>query len=114
MLRAFLMQAARDGAVSVRSFLIVAVVSALFAAPAGAAEEKKPCIGLNHEARKVEGPTAQAKPPLMTENECEAVKRHQLQMRLLEIPQEDEDPMGLSVGSQEKGGMLYFKIPFSF
>lgn len=50
----------------------------------------------------------------MTENECEAVKRHQLQMRLLEIPQEEEDPMGLSVGSRDKGGMLYFKIPFSF
>jgi hypothetical protein len=50
----------------------------------------------------------------MTDNECEAVKRHQLQMQLLEIPQEGEDPMGLSAGSKDKGGMLYVKIPFSF
>jgi hypothetical protein len=42
------------------------------------------------------------------------VKRKGLQMRLMEIPQQEEDPMGLSLGSKDKGGMLYFKIPFSF
>jgi hypothetical protein len=98
----------------VRCIGIIGVFVALLAVPASAANEKKPCIGLVQETGRIEDPTAQAKQPLMTANECEAVKRHQLQMHLLEIPQEDEDPMGLSVGSKDKGGMFYFKIPFSF
>jgi hypothetical protein len=106
----------------VRCIGIIGIFAALLAVSANAADAKKPCFGLLDENGKVEEPLAQARHPpladnihpLMTDNECEAVKRHQLQMRLLEIPQEGEDPMGLSLGSKDKGGMFYFKIPFSF
>jgi hypothetical protein len=33
---------------------------------------------------------------------------------LLEIPQEEENPMELSLGVKSNGGSLRFKIPFSF
>jgi hypothetical protein len=33
---------------------------------------------------------------------------------LLEIPQEEEDPMALSLGAKSNGLILRFKIPFSF
>jgi hypothetical protein len=32
----------------------------------------------------------------------------------MRIPQEDEDPMELSFGVKNNGGMLRLKIPFSF
>ena len=108
------MQVAWNRAGSVRCIGFVTVFTMLLSLPASAADTKKPCLGLIDEKGKIEDPTAQTKQPLMTDNECEAVKRHQLQMRLLEIPQEGEDPMGLSAGSKDNGGMLYFKIPFSF
>jgi hypothetical protein len=104
----------------VRCVGFIAVFAALLALSASAGEAtKKPCLGLEdrtleHQPRPTEDPTIRTRQPLMTENECEAVKRKGLQLRLIEIPQEQEDPMGLSLGSKDKGGMLYFKIPFSF
>ena len=101
---------------------IIGIFAALLTACANATDAKRPCFGLLEEQGRTDDPVTQGrqppltnnKQPLLTDNECEAVKRHQLHMRLLEIPQEEEDPMGLSLGSKDKGGMFYFKIPFSF
>jgi len=108
--------------IRVRCFAIIGILTTFLAFSARAADERKPCIGLLDEPAGIDGAVPQpskpapprAGPPLLTENECEAVKRHELHMRLMEIPQEKEDPMGLSLGSRDEGGILYFKIPFSF
>jgi hypothetical protein len=42
------------------------------------------------------------------------LKTRELRALLLEIPQEDEDPVQLSLGIKNGGGMLRLKIPFSF
>jgi hypothetical protein len=42
------------------------------------------------------------------------VKTRELRALLLEIPQQDENPMELSLGVKSNGGTLRFKIPFSF
>ena len=55
-----------------------------------------------------------AEQPLLTGNQCEAQKTRELRALLLEIPQEDEDPMQFSLGIKTGGAMLRFKIPFSF
>jgi hypothetical protein len=106
----------------VRRIVIIGILATFLALSAYAADERRPCIGLLDEPSRIDGAIPQpdqptppeAGPPLLTENECEAVKRHELHMRLMEIPQEKEDPMGLSLGSRDEGGILYFRIPFSF
>jgi hypothetical protein len=45
---------------------------------------------------------------------CEAAAKHELRLSLFEIPQEEEDPMSVSVGLKQGGGILRFRIPFSF
>jgi hypothetical protein len=52
--------------------------------------------------------------PLLMDNQCEALKSRELRLLLLEIPQEEEDPMALSLGAKSNGVVLRFKIPFSF
>ena len=52
--------------------------------------------------------------PFLTGNQCEAIKTRELRALLLEIPQEEENPMELSLGVKSNGGSLRFKIPFSF
>jgi hypothetical protein len=52
--------------------------------------------------------------PLLTDNQCESLKTRELRVPLLDIPQEGEDPMELSVGVKNSGGTIRFKIPFSF
>jgi hypothetical protein len=98
----------------VRCIGITGIFAALVTVSASAEDAERPCVGLAEERGKADQPLTQSEQPLMTANECEALKRRELHMRLLEIPQEEEDPMGLSLGSKDKGGMLYFKIPFSF
>jgi hypothetical protein len=68
----------------------------------------------DEENGRVVDSTAQADLPVLTGNQCEAVKRRELRVPLLEIPQKEEDPMSLSVGTKGDGGTLYLKIPFSF
>jgi hypothetical protein len=48
------------------------------------------------------------------DNRCEASTNRELRLPLLEIPQEDEDPMALSLGAKYNGAILRLKIPFSF
>ena len=53
------------------------------------------------------------KQPLLTENQCEAEKNRELRVPLLEIPQDDEDPIALSLGAKFSGAVIRLKIPFS-
>jgi hypothetical protein len=62
----------------------------------------------------VDDSVALAELPFLTSNQCEAVKRRELRVPLLELPQEEEDPMSLSLGTKGDGATLHFKIPFSF
>jgi hypothetical protein len=57
--------------------------------------------------------TTSTKQPLLTENQCEAEKNRELRVPLLEIPQEDEDPIALSLGAKFNGAVIRLKIPFS-
>jgi len=99
----------------VRYAIALGVFAAFLAVSAAyAAEAKKQCLALPQEKIDTDDPVAQVAQPLLTQNECEAIQRHGLQIQLVEIPQDGEDPMRLSLGSKEKGGMFYFKIPFSF
>ena len=52
--------------------------------------------------------------PLMTRDQCDAIESRELRAPLLEIPQDDEDPMRLSLGIKNGGLSLRLKIPFSF
>jgi hypothetical protein len=57
--------------------------------------------------------TTSTKQPLLTENQCEAEKNRELRVPLLEIPQDDEDPISLSLGAKFSGAVIRLKIPFS-
>ena len=97
-----------------RYAIAISGFAAFLAASAYAAEAKKQCFALPQEKIDTDDPVAQVTQPLLTQNECDAIQRHGLQIQLIEIPQDGEQPMRLSLGSKDKGGMFYFKIPFSF
>ena len=64
--------------------------------------------------RRSRGSPTQGEQPFLTGNQCEAIKTRELRALLLEIPQEEENPMELSLGVKSNGASLRFKIPFSF
>jgi hypothetical protein len=103
--------------VPVRCTVAIGVFAAFLAVPAYAGayagDVKKQCFALPEQKIDTDDPVQVAQ-PLLAQNECEAIQRHGLQIQLIEIPQDREDPMKLSLGSKEEGGMLYFNIPFSF
>ena len=97
-----------------RQSTAIGVFVALAAICANAEAAQKRCIdSLNPPGESYE-PTSEAEKTYLTENQCEALNSRELRLRLFEIPQEGEDPMSLSVGAKNLGGMLRFKIPFSF
>jgi hypothetical protein len=98
----------------VRWIGILGIFAAIATVPADAMDANKPCLGLLEENDEVDGSTAQQEQPLLTDNQCEALKTRELRALLLEIPQEREDPMELSLGIKNGGGTVRFKIPFSF
>ena len=81
---------------------------------AAAIDANGPCPGFLEEMDGAENSPAQDQQPLLSDNQCEALKNQELRAPLLEIPQEDEDPMELSLGIKNGGGTLRLKIPFSF
>lgn len=81
---------------------------------AEAMDANKPCLDLLEENGGAQVSPTQGEQPFLTGNECEALKTRELRALLLEIPQEDESPMELSLGVKSDGGTLRFKIPFSF
>jgi hypothetical protein len=98
-----------------RKIQFVGSMAALVALAADAADPKKPCYGLLEDRGLADASLERNAPPLLAENECESMKNHELRLRLLEIPQDNEDPISLSVGAKDRsGGTLRLKIPFSF
>jgi hypothetical protein len=76
-------------------------------------DTKVTCLDSLEENGDLHDLPTQADLPTLTGNQCEAVKRRELGVPLLEIPQEEEDPMSLSVGTKGNGATLHFKIPLS-
>jgi hypothetical protein len=98
----------------VRWIGIISIFAALVTVSADAMDAKRPCLGLHEESGGADDSPAQGKQPLLPDNQCEALKSRELRVPLLEIPQEEEDPMALSLGAKSNGLILRFKIPFSF
>ena len=90
------------------------IIAALVTVSAAAMDANRPCPGFLEEMDGAENSPAQDQQPLLTDNQCEALKSQELRAPLLEIPQEDEDPLELSLGVKDSGGTLRLKIPFSF
>jgi hypothetical protein len=94
---------------------ILGILAAVVASSADAMDANRPCPGLLEEMDDGAGDlTAQSEQPLLTDNQCETLKNQELRVPFLEIPQEDEDPLELSLGVKNGGGILRLKIPFSF
>ena len=98
-----------------RQIALITVFAALTAVSAAAQETKEPCYGSFEPTKKAtEAPPPEGAELHLTDNQCEAVAKREVRVPLFEVPQEDEDPMGLSLGVKNLGGTLRFKIPFSF
>ena len=77
-------------------------------------DTNRSCLDLLEENDGAMVSPAQDEQPLLTGNQCEAMKSRELRLPLLEVPQEEEDPISLSLGIKNGGGILRLKIPFSF
>ena len=93
---------------------ILGIFAALVTVSAAAMDANRSCLDLLEENHGAEVSPAQGEQPLLTGNQCEALKTRELRALLLEIPQENENAMELSLGLKSNGGTLRFKIPFSF
>ncbi len=93
---------------------IIGIFAVLVAVSADAMDVNMPCSGLLEEKGWADDLPAQGTQQLLMDNQCEALKSRELRLPLLEIPQEEEDPMALSLGAKSNGVVLRFKIPFSF
>jgi hypothetical protein len=91
----------------------IALVVALADASAQADDTRKRCYGLFDSAGQADSSSAQ-NDQLFTPDQCDALTKRELRLKLFEIPQDGEDPMSLSVGAKNMGGILRFRIPFSF
>jgi hypothetical protein len=98
----------------VRWIGIFGIFAALVTTSADAMDEYRTCPGLVEGIGTADAPPANGEQPLLLENRCETIKSEELRAPLMRIPQEGEDPMELSFGVKNNGGMLRLKIPFSF
>lgn len=89
--------------------LVLALVSSALAE-----DPKKNCLSSVEGERANVDLTAQKDQLDLTDNQCESVTGKELRVKLLEIPQEDEKPMSLTFGAKNLGGILRFRVPFSF
>jgi hypothetical protein len=96
----------------VRWIGIIGIALALVTSSAEAMDANSPCLGLQDNV--IDKSPTHGTAPLLSGNQCEALKSKELRAPLLEIPQEAEDPVQLSLGIKSGGGMLRLKIPFSF
>jgi hypothetical protein len=97
----------------VRWIGIVGVLAALVSGSAAATDGDSQCLGSREE---YDGPESAVEPtqPLLTENQCESLRTRELRALLLQVPQEEDDPVQLSLGVKNGGATLRLKIPFSF
>jgi hypothetical protein len=101
-----------------RQIAIIAVFATFAAVSAFADEAKEPCYGsfepTKNAAEAETSPAPEGAQLSLTDNQCEAVAKREVRVPLFQVPQEDEDPMALSLGVKNLGGLLRFKVPFSF
>jgi hypothetical protein len=93
---------------------ILGIFAAFIIGSADAMDANSPCPGLLEKMDGADDLPTQSEQPLLTDNQCETLKNQELRLPLLQIPQEDEDPVELSLGVKNGGGILRLKIPFSF
>ncbi|MFM9844595.1 MAG: hypothetical protein ACKVOI_16670 [Dongiaceae bacterium] len=93
---------------------VVGVVAAFASVLALSANAEESCPGLFAGNGQAEGKPVQGDRLFLSGNQCEAATKRELRLSLFEIPQEEEDPMSVSVGLKQGGGILRFRIPFSF
>jgi len=98
----------------VRWIGILGIFAALVTVSADAMDANRPCHGFLEEMDGAENSPAQGEQLLLTDNQCEALKSQELRAPMLEIPQEEEDPIELSLGIKNNGATLRLRIPFSF
>ena len=97
-----------------RNMGVVGLLAVLATASALAEDARKPCLGtVQGEGANID-PYSRTDQLDLTDNQCELVTGKELRLKLMEVPQEDEDPMSLSLGAKNLGGVLHSKIPFSF
>jgi hypothetical protein len=87
----------------VRRIGVIGFLAIAMSAPAAAADANGGCdapFQLDAEPNDDDDPSPQ---PFLTRNQCEAMEARELRAPLLEIPQEDEDPMRLSLGIKNGG-----------
>jgi hypothetical protein len=98
----------------VRWIGILGILAALVTGSADAMDVNRSCLDLLEENDGAKVSPAQDEQPLLTDNQCEAMKSREFRLLLLDVPQEEEDPVQLSLGIRNGGAILRLKIPFSF
>ena len=97
-----------------RQIGMIAFFAAVVAVHAHADDMKKPCLGSFDGYDRASETSSESQQLFLTDNQCEAARSRELRLPLLDFEQEGEDPMTLSLGAKNIGGILRFKIPFSF
>ena len=93
---------------------ILGILAALVTGSADAMDMNRSCLDLLEENDGAKVSPAQDEQPLLTDNQCKAMKSREFRLLLLDVPQEEEDPVQLSLGIRNGGAILRLKIPFSF
>ena len=97
-----------------RNMGVVGLLAVLATASALAEDARKPCLGaVQGEGANID-PYSRTDQLNLTDNQCELVTGKELRLKLMEVPQEDEDPMSLSLGARILAAYCDLKIPFSF
>jgi hypothetical protein len=99
---------------TVRWIGILGILAAFVTGSADAMDMNRSCLDLLEENDGAKVSPAQDEQPLLTDNQCEAMKSREFRLLLLDVPQEEEDPVQLSLGIRNGGAILRLKIPFSF
>ena len=94
--------------------MVGAFAALIFLAQSVEARERCPAAATPADNGNSEEPAPPGAQLLLADALCDAPARRELRLQLLEIPQDGEDPTSLSVGLKSGGGLLRFKIPFSF
>ena len=92
---------------------ILALFAALVAVSAHADDTRRRCYDSFDGSGQADASSTQSD-QLFIPDQCDALTKRELRLKLFEIPQDGEDPMSLSVGAKNMGGILRFRIPFSF
>ena len=93
---------------------VIGVVGAFAVGLTLSTNAEESCRDLYAGKGQSEGQPEQGDRLYLSDSQCEAAAKHELRLSLFEIPQEEEDPMSVSVGLKQGGGILRFRIPFSF